>query len=377
MHSLISIVRVVLTGKENHLEWSQKIKHTLIFNELWKGVCVGDRDKEPEQPTSNKEFAIWENKNNKAYVLIATSVNEEVSHHISPFSNAFKALQRLKELYDSHSTLEVVQLMIKLFSLELQNDDPLALASEVKSIMHDIKVTNVELDIPMIAFLKVLYPTYSNYLESFQENGNLKDITFDSLVKRIAEREKAFGKKTTPQSSEEVVCLAYREKNITQDSSRGRVYFVDKSKLKPSGLGTIRLELLGLTNFLLHHVLYLPQLRRNLLSLVHICQQGHSIHMFDGKIEVRKASDHSLAMTGIEEERLLKLQGTSARAQNFSYNSHYEEGTFPSSLLWNARFGHLNYENLCLLKKNGVTSLPTIPRKLKQCDACILGKYSK
>jgi hypothetical protein len=30
-----------------------------------------------------------------------------------------------------------------------------------------------------------------------------------------------------------------------------------------------------------------------------------------------------------------------------------------------------------LLKNNGVSGLPTIPRKLKQCDACILGKHSK
>jgi len=29
------------------------------------------------------------------------------------------------------------------------------------------------------------------------------------------------------------------------------------------------------------------------------------------------------------------------------------------------------------LKKNGVTGLPTIPRKFKQCDACTLGKHSK
>ena len=85
--------------------------------------------------------------------MVSVSVNEEVSHHISPFSNALEALQKMKELYDSHSALEVVQLMIKLFSLELQNYDTLALASEVKSIMHDIKVTNVELDIPLIAFL--------------------------------------------------------------------------------------------------------------------------------------------------------------------------------------------------------------------------------
>jgi len=100
--------------------------------------------------------------------------------------------------------------MIKLFTLELQNNDPLSLASEVKSIMHGIKSTKVELDIPLIAFLKALYPTYSNYLESLQENGNLKDITFDSIVKKFAEREKAFGKKTSLESPEEAMCLAHK-----------------------------------------------------------------------------------------------------------------------------------------------------------------------
>ena len=97
------------------------------------------------------------------------------------------------------------------------------------------------------------------------------------------------------------------------DNVDGAVYFANKSKLNPLGLGTIRLKFPGLIDFLLHDVLYLPQLRGNLLSLVHIRQQGHSIHMFDGKVEVRKASNHSLVMTGIEEERLLKLQGTSCK----------------------------------------------------------------
>lgn len=76
MHLLISIVGVVFIGKENYLEWSRKIKHTLIFNELWKGVCVGEGDKEPEKPTSEKKFGIWKNKNTKAYALIAASINE-------------------------------------------------------------------------------------------------------------------------------------------------------------------------------------------------------------------------------------------------------------------------------------------------------------
>ena len=82
MHSIISMVGIVLTGKENYPEWFRMIKHTLIFNELWKGLCVGDGDNEPVQPTSDKELVIWENKNSKAYALITTSINEEVSHHI-------------------------------------------------------------------------------------------------------------------------------------------------------------------------------------------------------------------------------------------------------------------------------------------------------
>ena len=102
------MVGIVLTGKENYPEWSRMIKHTLIFNELWKGVCVGEADNDPVQPTSDKELVIWENKNNKAYALITSSVNEEVSRHISSYSTAFEALKKLKELYDSHSALEVV-----------------------------------------------------------------------------------------------------------------------------------------------------------------------------------------------------------------------------------------------------------------------------
>jgi len=54
--------------------------------------------------------------------------------------------------------------MIKLFSLEMKNDDPLALASKVRSIMHEINNIGVKGYIPLIEYLKALYPTYSHYL---------------------------------------------------------------------------------------------------------------------------------------------------------------------------------------------------------------------
>ena len=185
-------------------------------------VCEGEGDNAPEKTTLDKELVIWENKNRKAYALIAASINEEASSYISPFSNYFEELNKLNEFHESHSELEVVQLIIKLFSVELKKDDPLALASEVRSITHDIKTTSVEIDIPMIAYVKAIYPTYSHYLVSLQASGNLKEITFDSLEKKFVEREKDFWKRTTPHSIEEAICLAQKEKNHAQYSSRGR-----------------------------------------------------------------------------------------------------------------------------------------------------------
>jgi hypothetical protein len=54
----------------------------------------------------------------------------------------------------THSELELIQLMVKLFNLELKNDDPMALASEIKAIMHDIDATRVKIDLPLTTSLR-------------------------------------------------------------------------------------------------------------------------------------------------------------------------------------------------------------------------------
>ena len=86
--------------------------------------------------------------------------------------------------------------------------------------MYDIDSTGVKIDIALIALIKALYPTYSNYLESLQASGNLKSLTFDTLADKIAEREKAFGKKTCEPTSN-TLCIAQKGKNVAHDSSRG------------------------------------------------------------------------------------------------------------------------------------------------------------
>ena len=123
MNSLISIVGVILSGKENYQEWFRKVKNTLIFNDMWDGICENENleDKEdgeainevdksaPIPPTNVKELALWKSKDKKAYALIIASVTKEVSRHLVCSKSAWETLNKLKDLYDSHSELEIIQ----------------------------------------------------------------------------------------------------------------------------------------------------------------------------------------------------------------------------------------------------------------------------
>ena len=113
-----------------------------------------------------------------------------------------------------------------------------------------------------------------------------------------------------------------------------------------------------------------------MLYLIQIRQQGHSILIFDGKVEIRRASDNKTVMSGVEEDKLLKLHGMSSVALNKTYLVQ-QNYTLSSSLLWHARFGHVIYESIRIIKQQGIKGLPTVLRKLTPCNACILGKHHK
>ena len=123
-------------------------------------------------------------------------------------------------MYDRHLELELIQLLVKVFNLELKNDDPMDLSSEIKTIMHQIDAIRVKICIPLTTFIKALYPTYSHYLESLQASGQMKSITFDKPMEKVAKREKSFGKKSAP-STGETIYLAQKDKSKQHDSSKG------------------------------------------------------------------------------------------------------------------------------------------------------------
>ena len=84
--------------------------------------------------------------------------------------------------------------------------------------------------------------------------------------------------------------------------------------------------------------------------------------MFDGIIEIRRDDNNVIVMTGVEDEKLLYLKGTSSSSQNYT-NFSQHGGNVSSSLLWHARFGHINYDSLIIMKKMEFKDFPLSQNK--------------
>lgn len=106
-----------------------------------------------------------------------------------------------------------------------------------------------------------------------------------------------------------------------------------------------------------------------LLSLVFIQQQDHSIFLKYGQV-ARKKSNNQVTFTTCENDKLFKCNGTSTLSRNFSYL--IEEGNLSPSILWHVRFRNINYDSICIMKKNSVLGLPIFPKTIEKYEACIL-----
>ena len=66
--------------------------------------------------------------------------------------------------------------MLKLFKLEMKDNDVIIVASDIRAIMHKIQAIGMQPNLPLASFFKPLYPTHWHYLESLQVSDKLKDL---------------------------------------------------------------------------------------------------------------------------------------------------------------------------------------------------------
>eukprot|EP00253_Pinus_taeda_P028683 PITA_28683 len=495
-----------LEGNKSYKTWHRLIESTLIYNELWQGICDGDV--KPNKPTNANALAKWEIKNAKALALIKSSMNDEMYVHIENATDAWPALKIFKDLFDTQPESKKVNLQLKLLQQKLtEGSDVLEYLSTLKNIKQEIINVGfpVDDDSFMVTIIIAGLPSsYTHFLETLQVTGKLEKLKFDELCEMLSQHDKTFGKKK--KVGEDFFLTEASTSKSSADSSRGRcrgnqnqaahnrgrsqrrgnnfnrggrnnfqgrgnnqgrgsfrgqgynnqdcrtsikkipkfqqhstqfandqdeddseyvftsspasqisshlksdyedawildseatqhmtcrrdffwnfqdcqlnsIFLADDTKHTPYGKGVVKVFLPGIGEKMISNVWYVPSFKKNLLSLVTIRQVGHQVIMEDGLVKINSVKQNlKTVMTGYEDGKLLRMKGI-VIPRHSDFGGAVTTGISPI-ILWHVRYGHLNFESLSQLQKQGmVKGLLHIKRENAKCEACIYGKQNR
>jgi hypothetical protein len=161
--------------------------------------------------------------------------------------------------------------------------------------------------------------------------------------------------------------------NFKETQNGASIYLGDYRAHQIKAYGDIPVTL---PNGIVRHicnVVYVPVIKKNLISVTTITDQNLKVEFFKNYCIVKDLLDHfQIIATGVRAGCLYKLDVTS--------KAHYAltSTTISIEILWHQRYGHINDPDLLLLqKKNMVEILPMLKNEKVVCDGCALGKMHR
>ncbi|GKE77569.1 retrovirus-related pol polyprotein from transposon TNT 1-94, partial [Tanacetum coccineum] len=148
----------------------------------------------------------------------------------------------------------------------------------------------------------------------------------------------------------------------------GSVQLGDNRECKIKGIRKVRIQLRDRSSFVLHNVRYIPELKRNLISLGTLEKEGYTIKLHLGKVKVINGS--RVILSGIRRDNCV-----------YSLDGHSMAGELNSSVkekdslaqVWHKRLGHISEARLQVLEKQGLFGKKSLG-KLDFYENCVLGK---
>ncbi|RVX02449.1 Retrovirus-related Pol polyprotein from transposon TNT 1-94 [Vitis vinifera] len=146
----------------------------------------------------------------------------------------------------------------------------------------------------------------------------------------------------------------------------GKVYLADGSALDVVGLGDVRISLPNGSVWLLEKVRHIPDLRRNLISVGQLDDEGHAILFVGGTWKVTK---------GVRVLARGKKTGTLYMTSCPRDTIAVADASTDTSL-WHRRLGHMSEKGMkMLLSKGKLPELKSID--FDMCESCILGSKKR
>nr|CAN81228.1 hypothetical protein VITISV_038889 [Vitis vinifera] len=143
----------------------------------------------------------------------------------------------------------------------------------------------------------------------------------------------------------------------------GKVYLADGSALDVVGLGDVRISLPNGSVWLLEKVRHIPDLRRNLISVGQLDDEGHAILFVGGTWKVTKG-----VRVLARGKKTATLYMTSCPRDTIAVADASTDTS-----LWHRRLGHMSEKGMKMsLSKEKLPELKSID--FDMCESCILGK---
>ncbi|KAD3067463.1 hypothetical protein E3N88_35343 [Mikania micrantha] len=157
-----------------------------------------------------------------------------------------------------------------------------------------------------------------------------------------------------------------------ENNEVGQVRFGDESAMEIKGKGSILLQCKNEDQRLVTNVYYIPSLCNNILSLGQFDEGGNKIVINNGVLWMYERSGATLMKVKRGPNRLYKIKLQTVLPTFFL--SKMDD----TAWLWHARLGHINFETLRRMTKEGMADgLPIIDHKSELCKACLAGKHRR
>ncbi|KAA0057220.1 Retrovirus-related Pol polyprotein from transposon TNT 1-94 [Cucumis melo var. makuwa] len=146
----------------------------------------------------------------------------------------------------------------------------------------------------------------------------------------------------------------------------------DNSTISVLKKGRVTIQTKGNSIHIISNVLFVPDLKTNLLSVGQLLEKEYELSIKDGVCRIQDVNMDLIAQVNMTANRMfpLYLQNTthsclSAKLKDVSW-------------LWHFRYGHLNFGGLrTLQQKNMVIGLPQIVVPAEVCEECVASKQHR
>ena len=198
--SLTKITKIEKLNGRNYQSWEYNVKLLLMERGLWGFTQEGQETPPAADAYSAAAKNAFRLRSDKAYSLIALSVEKDLQVHISSVTDPLAAWKILQKQFEFVSVTQIVRLNRKFYAASMKEGaDLMQHLTHMTSLAEQLREMNEEISSKKFAtvVLGSLPNSYDNFLTSLNARGaddldweNMKGLSIEEYMKRTEKNEK-------------------------------------------------------------------------------------------------------------------------------------------------------------------------------------------